>query len=107
MSALTSADHTTLQAYVFSNSAYHINTLTALVQLLHRACFIPIVYILCKAIDSGYFTTWQGLTFKIMRKHLPNSIEMAKGLLRLSYQHVRSTSAQPPLTPPPIPYTNL
>ena len=37
MSALTSADHTSPQAYVFSRSAYHMNTLPALVKFLHRA----------------------------------------------------------------------
>ena len=103
MSALTSAAHTTLQAYVFSNSAYHMNTLPALVQLLHRAYFILIVYTWFKAIDTGYFTTWQGIASKIVRKHLPNSIETSKGHLRLSHQHIRSTSSQPPLTPPPHP----
>ena len=36
MSALTSAAHTPLQAYVFSNSRYHMNTLPALVQFHQR-----------------------------------------------------------------------
>ena len=37
MSALTSAAHTPLQAYMFANSAYHMNMLPYLVQFLHRA----------------------------------------------------------------------
>ena len=70
MSALTSADHTTLQAYVSANSVYHMNTLPALVQNLYRDCFRPVVDTWCKAIDSGYFTTWPGLTSRLVRKHL-------------------------------------
>ena len=43
MSALTSVAHTHPQAYVFDNSTYHMITLPALVQVLHRACFSPVV----------------------------------------------------------------
>ena len=57
MFSLTISAHTPLQAYVFANSAYHMNTLSALVQFLHRACFSPVVDTWCKAIDAGYFTT--------------------------------------------------
>ena len=100
MSALTSAAHTSPQSYIFSNSAYHINTLPALVQFLNRACFSPVVYTWCKAIDAGYFTTWLGLTSKLVRKHLPKSIDTAKVHLRISRQHVLPKSDQPPQTPP-------
>ena len=84
MSALTSAAHTFLKAYVFANSAYHMNMLPALVQFLHRAYFSLFVYTWCKTIDAGYFTTWQGLTSKLARKHLSASIETAKVHLRLA-----------------------
>ena len=103
MSVLTSAAHTPLQVYVFANIAYHMNTLPALVQFLNRACFIRVVYTWCKAIDAGYFTTWPGLTSRIVLKHLPKYIDSANGHLRLSHQHIRSTNAQLPLTPPPQP----
>ena len=103
MSALTSAAHTHPQAYIFSNSVYHMNTLPYLVHFLHRACFSPVVYTLCKAIDVVYFTTCPGLTSKLVRKHLPMSIEKAKGHPRLAHQHKFPTSSQPPLTPPPHP----
>ena len=101
MSALTSAAHTHPQAYVFANSAYHTNTLPALVQFLHRACFRPVVDTWCKTIDAGYFATWPGLTSKLLRKHIPTSIETAKGHLRIARQHIRSTRNQPTLTHPP------
>ena len=71
MAALTSAAHTRPQSYVFDNSAYHMNTLPALVHFLHRACFSPVVDIWCKVIDAGYFATWPGLTPKIVRKNPP------------------------------------
>ena len=103
MSALTSAAHTRPQAYVFANRAYHMNTLPALVQFLHRACFSPVVDTWCKAIDAGYFTTWPGLTSKLVRKHPPPSIDTAKGHPRLAGQHIRSTITQPLLKPPPQP----
>ena len=61
-----------------------MNTLPALVQFLHRACFSQIVDTWCKAIDAGYLTTWTGLTSKLVRKHFPNSIETAKGNLRIA-----------------------
>ena len=108
MYALTSVNHTTLQAYVFTNRTYHMNTLPALVQFLHRACFIPGVDTWCKAIDTGYFTTFTCLTYRLVRKQHRKSNETDKDHLRLSHQHVRSTSSQPSMTlPPPTPYTNL
>ena len=78
-----------------------MSTLPTLVQFLHRACFIPVVDTWCKSINAGYFTTCPGLTSKLVRKHLPASIETAKGQLRLTHQHVRSTRDQPARTPPP------
>ena len=59
-----------------------MNMLPDLVQFLHRACFSLIVDTWCKAIDAGYFTTCPGLTSNLVRKHLPTSIETAKGHLR-------------------------
>ena len=105
MSALTSAAHTCPQVYVFVNSAYHMNTLPVLVQLLQQACFRPVVDTWCKAIDAGYFTTWPGLTSRLVHKHLTSSIETAKGHLRLELQHILPTSSQSPLTLPPPAHT--
>ena len=80
MEALTSAAHTHTQAYVFANSVYHMNTLPALVQFLYRACFSPVV-------DASYKAR-PGLTSKLVHKHLPASIETAKGHFRIDRQHV-------------------
>ena len=78
-----------------------MNTLPSLVQFLHRSCFIPVEDIWCKSIDTDYSTTCLGLTYKRVCKHLPKYIKMAKAHLRLSHQHVRSKSDQPPLKPSP------
>ena len=83
MSALTSEARNPLQAYAFSNIAYHMNTLTYLVQFLHRYYFNPVVDTWYKAINAGYLTTWTGLTSKLVRKHLPKSIETSKVQHRL------------------------
>ena len=81
-----------------------MSTLPVLVQFLHRDCFSPVMDTWCKAIDAGYFTTWYGLTSKLVRKQLPASIDTAKGHLRLARQHVQSTRNQHMLTllPQPI-----
>ena len=78
-------------------------TLPALVQFLHRACFIPVVDTWCKNIDAGYFTTWPCLTSKLVRKHLPAFIETAKGHHWLIRKKFQSTKDQPTRTPPPQP----
>ena len=93
------------QAYVFTNSAYHMSTLPALVQFLHRAYFRPVVDTCYKAIDAGYFTNLPGLTSMLVRKHLPASIETVKGHLRLTRQHVQSTRDHPTRTLPPPAHT--
>ena len=80
-----------------------MNKLPALLQFLHMACFSPVVDTWCKAIYTGYFTTWPGLTSRLVLKQLPKSSNTAKDHLRLSRQHVQSTSSQPPLTSPSQP----
>ena len=85
-----------------------MSTLPVLVQFLHRDCFSPVMDTWCTAIDAGYFTTWYGLTSKLVYNHLPASIDTAKVNLRLTLQQVRSTRDQSArIPPPPSPYTNL
>ena len=64
-----------------------MSMLPALFQFLHRDRFSPVVDTWYKAIDAGYFTTWSGLTSKLVHKHLPASIDTAKSHLRLTRQH--------------------
>ena len=84
---------TFLQAHV--NSAYKMKTLMYLVLYLHHPCFIPVVSTWTKATNTGYFTTWPGLTLALVCKHLPKSIATSKGHLRQDLQNVCSTKTLP------------
>ena len=72
-----------------------------LVHYLHRCAFSPAVTTWTKAIYSGYFTTWPGLTSKLVRKHITKFMATSKGHLRQYRQNVRSTKTPdaPPTTP--------
>ena len=72
-----------------------------LVHYLHRCAFSPAVTTWTKAIYAGYFTTWPGLTSKLVRKHLPKSMAPSKGHLQQDRQNIRYT--KPPATPPTTP----
>jgi hypothetical protein len=56
-----------------------------------------------QAIDAGFFTTWPGLTFALVRKHLPKSVATKKGHLRQDQKNVQSnkTATDQPITEPP------
>ena len=70
------------------NSAYSMTTKRDLVQYLHRADFSPVVSTCNKSIDAGYFATWNGLTSKLVCKHLPLSIYTTKGHLWQDCQNI-------------------
>ena len=86
------------------NSAYKMKTLEDLVIYLHRACFSPVVSTWNKAIDTGYFTTWPGLTSALVCKHLPKAITTAKGRLRQDCQNIHSTKPSPTSATAPPPH---
>ena len=56
----------------FACSAHKMKTKAELVQYLHRHAFSSAVHTWTKAIDAGYFSTWTGLTYELVRKHPPN-----------------------------------
>ena len=62
-----------------------------LVQYMHREYFIPVVSTFTKVIDTGYFSTWPGLTYELVRKHLPISLSTTKVHLRKDRKNIRST----------------
>ena len=45
------------------------------IRFLHAACFSPCISTWCKAIDSGFFHTWPGLTSAKVTKYLPHNPE--------------------------------
>ena len=77
-----------------------MNSKAELVQYLHWCAFGPVVSTWTKAIDSGYFSTWPGLTSNLVRKHLPKLLATTKGHLKQDRKNVRST--KPEITPSPI-----
>lgn len=58
----------------------------------HAALFSPALSTWCKAIDSGFLTTWPQLTSAQVRKHPPQSIPMQQGHLDQQRANLRSTT---------------
>ena len=52
-----------------------------LVLYYHHACFCPTKNTWIKAIKNNFFTTWPGLTLKLVTKYLKKSIFTEKGHL--------------------------
>jgi hypothetical protein len=82
-----------------ANSVYEQTTKTALIDFLHRTCFSPVISTWIQAIESGFFTTWPGLTAEAVKKYLPKSLATAKGHLKASPKNLRSTKTTPNNTP--------
>ena len=68
-----------------------MKTKADMVQYLHRCAFSPVVHTWTKAIDAGYFATWPGLTYELVRKHPPKMLATAKRHLKQDRQNIRST----------------
>ena len=63
-----------------------------LAQFLHGACFSPVVSTFVKAIKNNHFTTWPGLSEKLITKHLPPAIATSFGHQNKERQGVQSTT---------------
>ena len=50
----------------------------------HRAAFYPVPTTFITAINNGNFSTCPVLTAELISKHLPNSLETAKGYDKLA-----------------------
>ena len=70
-----------------------------LIRFLHASAFSPAKDTLIKAIKKHHFKSWPGLTVKLVRKSLPDSVATAKGHLNQERQGLQSTktSKVPPL----------
>ena len=84
-----------------ASNAHKMTTKAELVQYLHRASFSLLVSTWTQAIDSGFSTTWPGLTSDLVRKHLPKSLTTSKGHIHQYQINVRSTKKVPSPPPPP------
>ena len=69
---------------------------TDLIRYLHGCCFFPTKNTWIEAINNGHFISWPGLTAELVRKHLPPSIETAKGHLNQERGGLQSTTLSPP-----------
>jgi hypothetical protein len=53
-----------------ANNVYELRNTAALVNLLHKAMFIPTKSALLQAVKNGHLITWSGLTEQVINKHL-------------------------------------
>eukprot|EP00957_Ditylum_brightwellii_P019753 1491369-Ditylum_brightwellii.AAC.1 len=73
------------------NSAYAIRVKKDLVKYLHAAAFCPAPKSWIKAIKNEFFSTWPGLTEKLVRKHLLKSGATVQGRQTRIRQNICST----------------
>jgi hypothetical protein len=66
-----------------------------LARYLHACAYSPTKSTFLKAICSGHFTSWPGLTYDLINKHLIPTIATSKGHLRQEQQNIRSTQREP------------
>ena len=62
-------ESTTPEEY-FTGSAYKCKSKSTLVDYHHPYCWIPTQYGWEKAITKNFFTSWIGLSFDLVHKHL-------------------------------------
>ena len=67
-----------------------------LATFLIAACFNPVRSTLLQAIRNNHFTTWPGMDYKFMSKHLTENINSAKGHLNQERQGLQSTKVNLP-----------
>ena len=68
---------------------------------LHKAAFSPVPSTWVDVIEHGFFTSWPGLTTKLVEKNLPKSSVTVKGHLRQIQQNLRTTQTKQK-TPPTL-----
>ena len=72
-------------------SAYDLPSVEALVRYFHAAAGFPVRATWLKAIKSGNYASWPGLTYENAAKYCPKAVETTKGHLVQTRQGVRST----------------
>ena len=90
------ANRTKLKAY----SAYDIPSVRALIYYFHAAAGYPVQSTWLKAIGSGNYSTWPGLTLANATKYCPSATATILGHLVQKIQGVRSTKTKAPTTSP-------
>ena len=90
------ANRTTLKAY----SAYDLRSVRALIRYFHAAAGYPVRSTWLKAIGSGNYTTWPGLTLANATKYCTSATAAILRHLVQKRQGVRSTKTKAPTTSP-------
>jgi len=73
-----------------ANTIYEMKK-NQLIHFHHKALFSPTKHTWLQAIKNGFFTTWHGVNFKDINKHLQLTPATVKGHMRQQQQHYRST----------------
>lgn len=76
------------------NSAYDFTSIPALIKFLHATAFSPVKSTWLKAIKSGFFQSWPGITTQAVTKHFPQSEATTKGHMDQTRKNVRTTQAR-------------
>ena len=76
----------------FTSNVYEITKQRDIVRYLHKADFCPTKTTWLTAIKADYFTTWPGLSAKLVEKYLDPTPETLKGHMKQTRHNVRSTS---------------
>ena len=72
-------------------SVYDLSSVEALVKYLHAADGYPVRGTWLKAIKSGNYESWSGLTYNNAAKYCPSADDTIKGHMVQTRQNVRST----------------
>ena len=89
------ANKTTLKAY----SAYNLSSVRSLIRYFHAAAGYPVRFTWLKAVGSGNYSTWPGLTLANATKYCPTATATFMGHLFQKRQGVRSTKTKTPTSP--------
>ena len=73
------------------NNILSRKTKKEIVEFMHAACFSPTIDTLLKAVRSGFFKSWPGLTEDNIKKYLKPSIATLKGHMDQQRQNTNST----------------
>ena len=72
-------------------NVYSLPSIPQTIKYLHASAGFPTKDSWTKAIRSGHYISWPGLTVEAASKHFPESVETQKGHMKKQRQNVRST----------------
>ena len=90
--------HTATMATLSAYSAYGLPSVAALIHYFHAAAGYPFRSTCLKAINTGKYSTWPGLTLANTTKYCPSTTATIMGHIFQKRQGVRSTRPKLPTT---------